>query len=76
MKRAAENSTGLHNPEYALKILAESTTLARQAQMLAAQSVNDMTYCKREHFIHKQLNSSALLAIQKTLSEEQRLFVP
>ena len=40
---SAENSTGFHNPEYALKILAESTDLARQAQMLAAQSVNDMT---------------------------------
>lgn len=40
---SAENSTGFHNPEYALKILAESTNLARQAQMLAAQSVNDMT---------------------------------
>ena len=38
---SAENSTGFHNPEYALKILAESTNLARQAQMLAAQSVND-----------------------------------
>ena len=40
---SAENSTGFHNPEYALKILADSTNLARQAQMLAAQSVNDMT---------------------------------
>ena len=40
---SAENSTGFHNPEYALKILAESTNLARQAQMLAAQSVNDMS---------------------------------
>ncbi len=40
---SAENSTGFHNPEYALKILANSTNLARQAQMLAAQSVNDMT---------------------------------
>jgi nitrite reductase (cytochrome c-552) len=39
---SAENSTGFHNPEYALQILAESTDLARQAQMLAAQSVNDM----------------------------------
>jgi nitrite reductase (cytochrome c-552) len=38
---SAENSTGFHNPEYALKILADSTNLARQAQMLAAQSVND-----------------------------------
>jgi nitrite reductase (cytochrome c-552) len=40
---SAENSTGFHNPEYALKILAESTNLARQAQMLAAQSVNDVS---------------------------------
>lgn len=40
---SAENSTGFHNPEYALKILAESTDLARQSQMLAAQSVNDMS---------------------------------
>ncbi|HEX6270652.1 MAG TPA: ammonia-forming cytochrome c nitrite reductase subunit c552 [Anaerolineales bacterium] len=40
---SAENSTGFHNPEYALKILADSTDLARQAQMLAAQAVNDMS---------------------------------
>lgn len=40
---SAENSTGFHNPEYALKILAESTNLARQAQMLAAQSVGDLS---------------------------------
>ncbi|MDX1378396.1 MAG: ammonia-forming cytochrome c nitrite reductase subunit c552, partial [Anaerolineales bacterium] len=40
---SAENSTGFHNPEYALQILADSTNLARQAQMLAAQSVNDMS---------------------------------
>jgi nitrite reductase (cytochrome c-552) len=40
---SAENSTGFHNPEYALKILGESTNLARQAQMLAAQCVNDMS---------------------------------
>jgi nitrite reductase (cytochrome c-552) len=40
---SAENSTGFHNPEYALKVLAESTNLARQAQMLAAQSANDMS---------------------------------
>jgi nitrite reductase (cytochrome c-552) len=43
---SAENSTGFHNPEYALEILAESTNLARQAQMLAAQSVNDMSLLK------------------------------
>ena len=38
---SAENSAGFHNPEYALKILADATNLARQAQMLAARSVND-----------------------------------
>jgi len=38
---SAENSTGFHNPEYALEILAKSANLARQAQMLSAQSVND-----------------------------------
>ena len=38
---SAENSTGFHNPEYALRILAESTNYARQAQMLAAQAVGD-----------------------------------
>jgi nitrite reductase (cytochrome c-552) len=38
---SAENSTGFHNPEYALQILAESTNLARQAQMLAAQAADD-----------------------------------
>jgi nitrite reductase (cytochrome c-552) len=40
---SAENSTGFHNPEYALDILGKSADLARQAQMLAAQSVNDMS---------------------------------
>jgi nitrite reductase (cytochrome c-552) len=38
---SAENSTGFHNPEYALETLAESTNRARQAQMLAAQSIGD-----------------------------------
>lgn len=38
---SAENSTGFHNPEYALKLLAEATNYARQAQMLAAQSVSN-----------------------------------
>lgn len=38
---SAENSTGFHNPEYALRILADSTNYARQAQMLAAQAAND-----------------------------------
>jgi nitrite reductase (cytochrome c-552) len=39
---SAENSTGFHNPEYALKILADSANRARQAQMLAAQSIGDV----------------------------------
>lgn len=38
---SAENSTGFHNPEYALAILAQSTDLARQSQMLAARAAND-----------------------------------
>ncbi len=38
---SAENSMGFHNPEYVLSILAQSTNLARQAQMLAAQAAND-----------------------------------
>ncbi|HSR21679.1 MAG TPA: ammonia-forming cytochrome c nitrite reductase subunit c552 [Anaerolineales bacterium] len=38
---SAENSTGFHNPEYALRILADSTNYARQAQMLAAQAADD-----------------------------------
>ncbi len=43
---SAENSMGFHNPEYALEILAESTDLARQAQMLAAQAANDPSLLK------------------------------
>jgi len=38
---SAENSMGFHNPEYILRILAESTDMARQAQMLAAQASGD-----------------------------------
>lgn len=38
---SAENSMGFHNPEYVLKILAEATNLARQAQMKAAHAAND-----------------------------------
>jgi nitrite reductase (cytochrome c-552) len=38
---SAENSMGFHNPEYILKILAESTNMAREAQMKAAQAAND-----------------------------------
>jgi len=40
---SAENSMGFHNPEYILKILAESTDLARQSQMKAAQAAGDPT---------------------------------
>ncbi len=38
---SAENSTGFHNPEYALEILAKAIDTARRAQMLAAQAVDD-----------------------------------
>jgi nitrite reductase (cytochrome c-552) len=47
---SAENSTGFHNPEYALKILADSTNLARQAQMLAAQAINDMSLLQTDTY--------------------------
>ncbi len=47
---SAENSMGFHNPEYALKILAEATNFARQAQMLAAQAVNDVSLLKTGTF--------------------------
>ncbi|HSV85452.1 MAG TPA: ammonia-forming cytochrome c nitrite reductase subunit c552 [Levilinea sp.] len=36
---AAENSMGFHNPSEALRILAASTDLARQAQVKALQAV-------------------------------------
>ncbi len=36
---AAENSMGFHNPEEALRILAASTDLARQAQLAAEQAM-------------------------------------
>ena len=35
---AAENSMGFHNPEEALRILAASTDLARQAELKAVQA--------------------------------------
>jgi len=38
---SAENSMGFHNPEYILKILADSTNLARQAQMKASEATGD-----------------------------------
>ena len=52
---SAENSTGFHNPEYALKILADSTNLARQAQMRAAQSVNDMSLLKTDTYYQAEV---------------------
>jgi nitrite reductase (cytochrome c-552) len=36
---AAENSMGFHNPEEVLRILANATNLARQAQILAIQAM-------------------------------------
>ena len=36
---AAENGMGFHNPEEALRILAESTDMARQAQIIAIESM-------------------------------------
>jgi nitrite reductase (cytochrome c-552) len=41
---SAENSMGFHTPDYSMRILADSTNLARQAQMLAARSVNDISF--------------------------------
>jgi nitrite reductase (cytochrome c-552) len=38
---SAENSMGFHNPEYILKMLADSTNLARQAQMKATEASGD-----------------------------------
>jgi nitrite reductase (cytochrome c-552) len=35
---AAENSMGFHNPEETLRILADATNLARQAQLKAFQA--------------------------------------
>ncbi len=37
---SAENSMGFHNPEEVLRILADATNLARQAQMKAAQAAH------------------------------------
>ncbi|MDP2975671.1 MAG: ammonia-forming cytochrome c nitrite reductase subunit c552, partial [Anaerolineales bacterium] len=37
---SAENSMGFHNPEEALRILADAINLARQAQMKAAQAAH------------------------------------
>jgi nitrite reductase (cytochrome c-552) len=56
---SAENSTGFHNPEYALQVLAESTNLARQAQMLAAQSVNDLSLLQTGTYYQTAESASA-----------------
>jgi nitrite reductase (cytochrome c-552) len=47
---SAENSTGFHNPEYALKILADATNKARRAQMLAAQAAGDPSLLKTDEY--------------------------
>ena len=56
---SAENSTGFHNPEYALKILAESTNMAREAQMLAAQSVGDPSLLQTGTYYQTEQSSTA-----------------
>jgi formate-dependent nitrite reductase cytochrome c552 subunit len=45
---------GFHNPESALKILAESTNLARQAQMKAAQAANDPSLLETDTYYRNQ----------------------
>ncbi|HEY6074162.1 MAG TPA: ammonia-forming cytochrome c nitrite reductase subunit c552 [Anaerolineales bacterium] len=56
---SAENSTGFHNPSYTLSILAESTNLARQVQMLASQAANDPSLLQTGTY-YLQTQSSAL----------------
>lgn len=56
---SAENSMGFHNPEYVLKILAESTNLARQAQMKAAQAANDPSLLETDTY-YLNLEAGAL----------------
>jgi nitrite reductase (cytochrome c-552) len=56
---SAENSAGFHNPEYALKILSESTNMAREAQMLAAQAANDPSLLQTGTFYQTQQSSTA-----------------
>jgi len=43
---SSSNSMGFHNPDEALRILRNSTDLARQAQMKAAQAANDPSLLK------------------------------
>ena len=40
---SSENSTGFHSPQEAARILAESTDLARQAQLAAVELTNQLT---------------------------------
>jgi nitrite reductase (cytochrome c-552) len=47
---SAENSMGFHNPQYSMRLLADSMNFARQAQMLAAQSVNDPSLLQTETY--------------------------
>lgn len=54
---SAENSTGFHNPEYALEVLAKSANLARQAQMLAAQSVGDTSLLATGTYYPAEVNT-------------------
>ncbi len=51
---SAENSMGFHNPEYVLKVLAESTNLARQAQMKAAQAADDPSLLETDTYYLNQ----------------------
>ncbi len=51
---SAENSMGFHNPEYVLKVLSQSTDLARQAQMKAAQAANDPSLLQTDTYYLNQ----------------------
>jgi nitrite reductase (cytochrome c-552) len=51
---SAENSMGFHNPQYALKLLAESTNLARQSQMKSAQAANDPSLLETDTYYKMQ----------------------
>ncbi|MBM3180593.1 MAG: ammonia-forming cytochrome c nitrite reductase subunit c552 [Chloroflexi bacterium] len=54
---SAENSTGFHNPEYALEVLAKSANLARQAQMLAAQAAGDTSLLATGTYYPAEVNT-------------------
>jgi hypothetical protein len=41
---------GFHNPEYILKMLADSTNLARQAQMKATEAADDPLLLQTGHY--------------------------